>query len=608
MAGYAREPKYVQLEEPLGITTRAQLPRHRGWKLLASAALIVGSVLYTQSNWKVALRTNEVEAMDEGSDWYTLRPSANIDWTSCFDGFKCARLILPLDYLTPNGPQIQVALQMLPATDIDNYKGTILVNPGGPGGSSTEFVQEDGRKLSKIVGPEFDILGFDPRGVGATTPRASCFKSESQEKAWMLQEGGLLNASDNSIPLARSRKRVVSELCRSTIGGNGQEDINGTTVQWGIGRFVGTASVATDMLRITEKLGQEKLQYWGFSYGSILGQYFSAMYPDRVGRVVIDGVYDANDYRAMRWATNLESTEDVLASFFDFCHEAGPEKCPLYAPSVPQIRQRVEAIMNSLDLDPIPIPFSPKGPNLLTRKVAHTLMFEATYTPIKHFPRLADLFLAAEQRNTSVLAQIPEVSEPNLECNCQVPPPWSVDSLTNDHAIGCGDGIVPPGGSRNFTEHLSDLTKKSPFAAPIWASINLQCAEWNVSAKWRYAEPFAAANTSHPILLVSPSFDPVTPLTDAMAVRERYIGAGLLVQDSHGHCSIAAPSICTAKNVRAYFYEGKLPEEGTICNVDELPFVGEVGVGRILDTGDRELLDALKGLATAKLPTFGFGF
>lgn len=169
---------------------------------------------------------------------------------------------------------------MLPATDTDNYKGiencrstytlidfllgAVLINPGGPGVSSTWFVNRNGRSLSKIVGPEFDILGFDPRGVGATTPKLSCFESEFQEKMWKLQEGGPLNTTDDSIPIARSRARALSELCQSTIGGNGQEDINGTASQWGLGRFVGTPSVATDMLHIIEKLGQEKLHYWGF--------------------------------------------------------------------------------------------------------------------------------------------------------------------------------------------------------------------------------------------------------------------------------------------------------------------------------------------------------
>lgn len=142
--------------------------------------------------------------------------------------------------------------------------GTILINPGGPGESGTTFMNEWGRYLSKIVGPEFDILGFDPRGIGATTPRASCFESESQEKLWAIQDGPLLNTSDTSIPLARSRQRVLSDLCHRAMGTDVKDNMDGTIGNLRIGRFMGTASVATDMLHISEKLGQEKLQYWGF--------------------------------------------------------------------------------------------------------------------------------------------------------------------------------------------------------------------------------------------------------------------------------------------------------------------------------------------------------
>lgn len=322
------------------------------------------------------------------------------------------------------------------------------------------------------------------------------------------------------------------------------------------------------------------------------------MYPAKVGRVVIDGVYDGDDYRALRWATNLESTEDVLGSFFQFCYEGGPSKCLLYAPSALQVRQRVDAIMNSLDHNPIAIPFTPKGPTLVTRKVLHLLMFEATYWPIKLFPEVAAILLAAEQRNASALALIPDISKANPECNCQAPVPWLTSTLITFNAIACGDGVVPVQGSPNFTEHLSALMKKSPFGAPFWGTLNIKCAEWGMSAKWRYKGPLGAANTSHPILVVSPRFDPVTPLTDALAVRERYAGAGLLVQNSNGHCSLSAPSICSAKNIRAYFYDGKLPEEGTVCEVDELPFIGEVRPNAgIFEAEDRELLNALKGLA-----------
>lgn len=135
--------------------------------------------------------------------------------------------------------------------------GTILINPGGPGGSGTAMVHEFGSKISKIIGPEFDLLGFDPRGTGATLPRADCFTTNAQSEIWDLQQGPVLNLSDISIPQARSRAQVLSERCWKALGGDGNGD------SWAPGRYMGTASVATDMLRIVEKLGQDKLQYWG---------------------------------------------------------------------------------------------------------------------------------------------------------------------------------------------------------------------------------------------------------------------------------------------------------------------------------------------------------
>lgn len=118
------------------------------------------------------------------------------------------------------------------------------------------MVHEFGAKISKITGPEFDLLGFDPRGTGATLPRADCFSSEAESQIWDLQQGPVLNLSDNSIPFARSRAQLLSARCREALGGNDEDE-------WAPGRYMGTASVATDMLHIVEKLGQDKLQYWG---------------------------------------------------------------------------------------------------------------------------------------------------------------------------------------------------------------------------------------------------------------------------------------------------------------------------------------------------------
>jgi pimeloyl-ACP methyl ester carboxylesterase len=187
----------------------------------------------------------------------------------CFDGHKCARLSLPLDYLTEEdgGPKTEIALRMVPATDKENHLGPILVNPGGPGGSGIDLVAAFGKSLSAIVGPRFDIVGFDPRGTGMTMPSVQCFDTESQKAIWELQKSSFifgLNATDGSIPYVKARENLLGQKCAQVLGGMGVEDRSGNASEWGAGRFMSTASVATDMLRITEKMGFEKLQYIGY--------------------------------------------------------------------------------------------------------------------------------------------------------------------------------------------------------------------------------------------------------------------------------------------------------------------------------------------------------
>jgi pimeloyl-ACP methyl ester carboxylesterase len=131
------------------------------------------------------------------------------------------------------------------------------------GGAAMDLVRTQGDFLASLVGPEFDILGFDPRGTGATTPLALCFDSDSQLAVWNLQDVRSLNVSDNSIPFARAYDNVVGMRCLRALGGNGSNNLNATAEEWGPGRYMDTASVATDMLRIAEKLGQEKVQYLG---------------------------------------------------------------------------------------------------------------------------------------------------------------------------------------------------------------------------------------------------------------------------------------------------------------------------------------------------------
>ncbi|PCH44433.1 alpha/beta-hydrolase [Wolfiporia cocos MD-104 SS10] len=612
--GY-RENK-VQKGSPALLLTDYSTPQrgafHRSRALLKHACLII--VLYgIHALWSTGFQAcgliraiSTVRSEEPEFDWFSLDPSTEITWSSCFSEYKCARLILPLDYLSPPGygPNVTLALQMLPATDTENYRGTILINPGGPGGSGTDLVRRRGKDISRIAGGSFDVLGFDPRGTGASTPSAQCFDSQSQHKIWDLQGGDrMLNLTDGSIPFARARQAAIGRRCEEVLGGNGKESENGTAAEWGAGRFMSTASVATDMLEITQRLGEDKLKYWGFSYGSILGQYFSAMYPDKVGRVVIDGVFDGYNYLGALWNSNLVDTDAVWQSFFMFCHQAGSSKCPLYESSVDKIQNRVNSILSSLIDQPLVVPFTSTGPFVLTEKALHTYAFRASYSPVINFPSLAELFVSVERNNQTALSELSSKFD-TYACSCTDTPQWLTDHEAL-HVISCGDGDPYQFSADGFHDWFTNLTAISQFAAPIWGNAYLRCAEWRVRPKWRYTGPLAAENTSNPVLLVSPAYDTVCPLTDARAVHARYGGSGLLVQNSYGHCSLAAPSLCTAKHLRAYFENGTLPKEGTVCEPDELPFVGTVNHDvHAMSTEDKELLDALRGMAE-EVPSFG---
>jgi pimeloyl-ACP methyl ester carboxylesterase len=293
------------------------------------------------------------------TDWELIEPSEDLHWVPCFralDDFLCARLTVPMDYNRPlnqstpfakSHPKVHIALIMLPGKNHTESgawsESPLLVNPGGPGGSGTEIVKSAGRAQQEIAGSDLDIVGFDPRGIGATTPQANCFldpsvdteaqspyeRRVSKEDAlirrvlWMTENAvvGLPNSSSTATEQTVFRARGLTKLC------NFQDD------QDSILRFAGTPNVAQDMLSIVQAwdkwsagLGRKperhqessletalpeldgangvasppstrgKLVYWGFSYGTVLGATFATMFPEHVGRMVLDGVVNSDEW------------------------------------------------------------------------------------------------------------------------------------------------------------------------------------------------------------------------------------------------------------------------------------------------------------------------
>jgi pimeloyl-ACP methyl ester carboxylesterase len=326
--------------------------------------------------YHTASSQNSVDAFN----WSSIEPSQDLLYHDCYDDLKCARLSVPLDWTNAsNGNEVAIAVVKLPAkvpvTD-STFAGSIILNPGGPGGSGTDDLQYKGRTIQNIVDGDkhFEIISFDPRGVHRTTPSPICFKTNEARE--LFQEvNKFAGGADvrSSLDVKWALAQGFGDICRNTSHGiypNGDD----------IKQFVSTALVAYDMVRLIDAIEKERIEsssysvssgqrrlgqsmsstpllnYWGFSYGTYLGNTFASMFPHRIGRMILDGNVDADDYAATGWSTNLVDNNLVWRKFFEWCFEAG-SKCALFdrqAESSLSLHAKTIDLFEKVKSDPMP--------------------------------------------------------------------------------------------------------------------------------------------------------------------------------------------------------------------------------------------------------------
>jgi hypothetical protein len=214
--------------------------------------------------------------------WADIVPSRELEWHLCYeDEFDCARVDMPLDWQQPTEEHrvilAVIRLRAAVAPTSPDYRGPLFFNPGGPGGSGVWAMLDRGRRIQAVAGRNHDLIGFDPRGVGASLPRIDCWRSAEQRYLWELQEVGVVDAHPGLVNDAFVRAAAYSDVCQGAMESSR------------LLSHIGTPSHARDLLELLHLTGYEKLRFWGFSYGTILGGYFAAMYPSRVERLVSDG-------------------------------------------------------------------------------------------------------------------------------------------------------------------------------------------------------------------------------------------------------------------------------------------------------------------------------
>ncbi|KAK1218736.1 hypothetical protein PQX77_018561 [Marasmius sp. AFHP31] len=513
------------------------------------------------TNHLLARADNTSQSWNESS-WGELEPTKDLKWVECYQDagdFECARLQVPLNYHEPEGDSAALALVRLAANVSSNssdYLGPILFNPGGPGHSGVDLILNSGPALRGILGPEYDLVGFDPRGVQRSTPRIEFYKSRV-ERVLVHRPATEMNESSTDVGNFWASNKIMGSLAAQR-----DKDKN-------ILAHMNTEHSARDMLTITEAHGREKLQYWGLSYGSVLGYTFAALFPDKVERLIIDGVVDIEDYYRTNWFTGTKDSAKTIRWFFESCKEAGPDACDFYEDSVEAMEGKLNDIYASVIKAPVPIQ-TDKSQGLLDYSLVRAGLLLSLYSPFALWRPLATALQDLSQGNATKAYTLLGES-PLFECDCD-PSKYAFENLHEGlMAYICNDGDAIPPDFEAAQAHYQASAEYSPIGS-FWAGFRIACNGWSKDIpKAEFRGPISG-NTSFPMLIIGNTADPVTPLEAAKNASLPFPGSVVLTQDSPGHCSINSPSACTAKVIREYFVNGTLPKEGTVCPMDGSPF------------------------------------
>jgi pimeloyl-ACP methyl ester carboxylesterase len=483
---------------------------------------------------------------------------SRVRWQACFPeagpSFECATVRAPLDYDRPRGRRISLALSRLPASQPDDKIGSLLINPGGPGGSGVDFVRDLGPLLfSEEVRARFDLVGFDPRGIIRSSPLI-CFAS--------LEEA-LSVLPPFFFPLTPEEEAVVEQL-------DGQ--LNSACQQRGgpIVDHMATADVARDLDLLRRAVGDRRLTYVGYSYGSFLGVTYANLFPRRVRALVVDGVLDpiawttgrGDEAETQPFSTRERSdasSQATLEEFFRLCDEAGPAGCAF----APQAAARFAALAERLRAAPVEITDPQTGEKFpfayqdLIGTALGAMFDSASWLDFAAF--LAEVEAAASPAALGkALRALGTGGEP--------PYPNFVEGAP---AVFCSDSVNPDDHS-DWSRAGARADERFGYFGRPWTWLSSPCAVWEGFDADRYLGPFDA-ETANPVLVVGNRFDPATPYEGAQLVHELLDDSRLLTVEGWGHTSPFL-SRCADETVSRYLLDGTTPGESTTCTQDFAPF------------------------------------
>ena len=449
----------------------------------------------------------------------TLPPPHAIEWKQC-DSYQCADFPVPIDYEDPDRGSFSLALIRLPARDQGNKIGSLLVNPGGPGGSGVEFLRAWAFFVPQAIRERFDLLSFDPRGVGASSPIVC---GANVQDILALDADPTTDAEWQAV-LETTRR--FTDRCESAAG----DAID----------FYGTANVARDMDRIRQGLNEEKLSYLGYSYGTSIGQVYADLFPQNVRAMVLDGALDNSLDADQRNLEQILAFEAALGRFIQYCRDTD---CFDTDPE-----DAIRTLIDRAEASPI----QARGADRPLREGEVVWgLISSLYSRVQ-WGGLANAVREALDGDGSLMLRL-------------------VDQLWGRNSDGTYDNFFDANIAVNCLDqpvnrdpdHHRRLSAEFAEKAPIFGSwggyLNLTCALWDANPAPLEAPRAAGAP---PILVIGNTGDPATPLKWAAALADQLESGVLLTNDAEGHTAYLQGDSCVTSAVNAYLLDLTVPDEG----------------------------------------------
>jgi pimeloyl-ACP methyl ester carboxylesterase len=454
----------------------------------------------------------------------------DLAWSGCGDN-QCAKLTVPIDYSHPEGGTIQLAVLKVRSNKPSERIGSLVVNPGGPGGSGVFYAA--GAQFTDQVRAAYDVVGFDPRGVGASAP-VKCLNDRELDN--------FLGADPT--PATKTQEQKIADSAKAFAD---KCKANGGAL---LGH-VSTIEAAKDMDVLRAALAEPKLNYLGKSYGTFLGATYADLFPNKVGRFVLDGVIDPNLTSSQVNAGQADGFEMATRAYVADCVNKG--NCPL-GDSVDSGLATLRGFLKQMDTNPLPVddPYVKK----LTEGWASLGVAGPMYDP-QQWPDLTEALRQAFAGHGTSLMKLADNYAERTSGGA-----YQGNLMQVIYAVNCLDRSDVKA-LTHFESEARSLTAKAPTWGPFLAWSTVACGYWPVPAN--NAPKKITAAGSGPIVVVGTTRDPATPYKWAQGLVSELQNGHLITYNGDGHTAYMRSNSCVDDAVDAYLVKGVVPPPGLKC-------------------------------------------